>query len=371
MGKTRYALLIVTLLLLSSAAMPMRVPPAVLFGRLQAQNPNVFNPQIALVGNFQARVADTGPDATRKALLRELELGIAADVDPFARAEAYISLHNDFEHEEAHALSAGEDHGSTVDIEEAFLTFHSLGGGLSAKVGKIAGAVGRVNRNHPDQLEFMEYPLAIRELFGEHGLRAPGGSLSYLFPSDRFHELTFEILSPEDSPIFAGSDLSKPTFVGRYRTFFDFNPDLTALAGVSYMNGPTEGGSRSQVYGVDYTMKWQPGIRGKSAIFEAEAYWARPGSGVAPGGGTRFFGFAAFTYEVAPRWFVTGKYDHAELPDGSDTLRSYSLGLTYKLTEFQLIRAQAERILSDVDADRTIVTLQFQWVIGAHPAHKY
>lgn len=350
----------------------MRVPLTTVFERLQAQNPNVFNPQIALVGDFQARVTDTGPEPARTAIARELELGIAADVDPFARAEAYIAIENEFGgHEEPPAVLAEANHGSVVDIEEAFLTFHSLGNGFSAKVGKIAGAIGRMNRNHRDQLEFMEYPLAIRELFGEEGLRAPGGSLSYLFPSDQFHELTFEILSPEDGPVFAGSDLGKPTFVGRYRTFFDFNPDLTALAGATYVNGPTEGGNRSQVYGVDYTMKWQPGVRGKSAILEAEAYWARPGTGVAPDRSTRFFGFAALTYEVAPRWFLTGKYDHAELPDGSDVLRSYSLGLTYKLTEFQLIRAQAERILSNADADRTLITLQFQWVIGAHPAHKY
>ncbi|MER3466918.1 MAG: hypothetical protein C4340_07540, partial [Armatimonadota bacterium] len=162
-----------------------------------------------------------------------------------------------------------------------------------------------------------------------------------------------------------------PTFVSRYRTFFDFNSDLTALAGVTYVNGPTGGGSRSHVYGVDYTMKWQPGVRGRSAILEAEAYWARPGTGVATDRATRFSGFAALTYEVAPKWFLTGKYDHAELPDGSDTLRSYSLGMAYKLTEFQLIRGQAERVLSHVDAGRTLITVQFQWVIGAHPAHKY
>ncbi len=371
MNKTPTPGVIAILLLLSSPALAGRVPiPRLLsLPPPQAQNPNVFNPQIAVVGDFQARVGDTGPEPQRRAVVRELELGIAADVDPFARAEVYIALENEIGHEEEPALSEG--HGTIVDIEEAFLTFHSLGAGFSGKVGKVAGAIGRVNRNHRDQLEFLEYPLAIREVLGEEGLRAPGGSLSYLFPSDTFHELTLEILSPEDGPLFAGSDLGKPVFIGRYRTFFDFSADLTALAGVSYADGPTEDGSRSRLYGADYTMKWQPGTKGRSAILEAEAYWFRPGSGVAPDRETRFAGFAALTYEVAPRWFLTGKYDHAELPDGSDTLRGYSLGVSFKLTEFQLIRAEAQRLLSGIEADRTIITLQFQWVIGAHPAHKY
>lgn len=371
MNKTQNLVIVVTLLLLSPSAFGGRiaVPRLLALPPPQLQNPNVFNPQIALVGDFQARIGDTGPEPQRQAIVRELELGIAADVDPFARAEVYIALENEFGHEEEATLSEG--HGTVVDIEEAFLTFHSLGGGFSGKVGKVAGAIGRVNRNHRDQLEFMEYPLAIREVLGEEGLRAPGGSLSFLFPSNTFHELTLEILSPEDGPLFAGSDLGKPVFIGRYRTFFDFNPDLTALAGVSYADGPTEDGSRSRLYGVDYTMKWQPGTKGRSAILEAEAYWYRPGSGMDPNRETRFAGFAALTYEVAPRWFLTGKYDHAQLPDGTDTMRSYSLGVTYKLTEFQLIRAEAQRLLSDLEEDRTIVTLQFQWVIGAHPAHKY
>lgn len=372
MNSARTPVIVVILLLLASTASAGGIPVARLLALPppQAQNPNVFNPQIAVVGDFQARVRDTGPEPQRQAIVRELELGIAADVDPFARAEVYIALENEFGHEEEEA-TLSEGHGTIVDIEEAFLTFHSLGAGFSGKAGKIAGAIGRVNRNHRDQLEFMEYPLAIREVLGEEGLRAPGGSISYLFPSDRFHELTLEILSPEDGPLFAGSDLGKPVLVGRYRTFFDFSADLTALAGVSYADGPTEDGSRSRLYGADYTMKWQPGTKGRSAILEAEAYWFKPGSGVDPDRETRFAGFAALTYEVAPRWFLTGKYDHAELPDGSDTLRSYSLGVTYKLTEFQLIRAEAQRLLSEIEEDRTIVTLQFQWVIGAHPAHKY
>ncbi|MEW5882656.1 MAG: hypothetical protein AB1725_00335 [Armatimonadota bacterium] len=371
MTKTTSPGVIAILLLLSSTSLAGRIP----FPRLlalpppQAQNPNVFNPQIAVVGDFQARLTDTGPEPQRSAIVREVELGIAADVDPFARAEFYIAVENEFGHEEEATVSEGD--GTVVDVEEAFLTFHSLGAGFSAKVGKVAGAVGRVNRNHRDQLEFTEYPLAIRAVLGEEGLRAPGGSLSYLFPSDRFHEFTLEVLSPEDGPLFAGSDLGKPLLVGRYRTFFDFSADLTALAGLTYVDGPTEGGSRSRLYGADYTMKWQPGTRGKSAVFEAEAYWFKPGTGITTERETRFSGFAALTYEVAPRWFVTGKYDHAEVPDGSDTLRAYSLGVSFKLTEFQLIRAEAQRLLSDIEADRTVVTLQFQWVIGAHPAHKY
>jgi hypothetical protein len=330
------------------------------------QNPSFFNPQMAIVGDFAYALRDNFAER-RRAAFREIEFGFAADADPFLRVEAYIGLHK-------------EDDETHVEVEEAFGRYSNLGRGLSAKFGKFAAAFGRVQRNHTDQLNYLNYPWPIRDALGDEGLRAGGASLSYLFPGTRFSELTVELLDAgEEGPVFNNSDLNEPAYAAHYRTFFDFSEDLSAQLGFSYLNGPTMVGSveslgkgagdsrRGDLYGVDYTMKWQPGARGRSASLEAEALWTKPG-----GVSKRTFGaFVRGTYEVAPQWHLTAGYDHSEIPGTSDERKAWLLGLTRKVSEFHHWRLEFEEVTSNFEPTRNVLTLQFQWVIGAHPAHRY
>jgi len=315
-----------------------------------------FTPEISLVTDFRAPIAGNISSDEKAADLKEAELGIAADVDPYLRAEAYIAF-------------AKEDGKGVVEVEEAFGRYSNLGRGMSAKFGKIAAAIGRVQRNHSDQLWWLDYPLVIQDFLGDEGLRAGGASLSYLLPGDTFHEFTLEALDGRDTPLFGGSKSTTPTWVGRYRTFFDFGEDASILLGASIANGPSGNSDRrAAVYGTDLTYKWHPGAKGKSAQFEAEAYWTKPG---VPGTGTAFGAFAALTYEVRPRLHLTAKYDYSEIPGTSDIHSGLSLGATLKVTEFHHWRAEWRSISSNFDKYRSVLTLQFQWAIGAHPAHKY
>jgi hypothetical protein len=315
-----------------------------------------FAPEISFVTDFRAPIAGNIPSGEKTADLKEAELGIAADVDPYLRAEAYIAF----------AKEGGE---SVVEVEEAFGRYSNLGRGMSAKFGKIAAAIGRIQRNHADQQPWLDYPLVIQDFLGEEGFRAGGASLSYLLPGDAFHEFTIEALDGRDTFLFAGSKSTTPTWVGRYRTFFDFGEDYSMLVGASVANGPTgDSDRRSTLYGADLTYKWHPGAKGKSAQFEAEAYWADPGI---PGADTAFGAFAALTYEIRPRLHLTAKYDYSEIPGTSDIHSGVSLGATLKVTEFHHWRAEWKTISSNFDKTRNVLTLQFQWAIGAHPAHKY
>jgi len=315
-----------------------------------------FAPEISLITDFRAVIAGNVPSDEKTADLKEAELGIAADVDPYLRAEAYIAF-------------AKEDGESVVEVEEAFGRYSNLGRGMTAKFGKIAAAIGRIQRNHADQQSWLDYPLVIQDFLGEEGFRAGGASLSYLVPGDAFHEFTLEALDGRDTPLFAGSKSTSPTWVGRYRTFFDFGDNASMLVGASLATGPSGIGNRRAIlYGTDLTYKWHPGTKGKSAQFEAEAYWADP---AVPGADTGFGAFAALTYEVRPRLHVTAKYDYSEIPGTSDIHSGFSFGATLKVTEFHHWRAEWRTIGSNFDKTRNVLTLQFQWSIGAHPAHKY
>jgi hypothetical protein len=319
-------------------------------------NPSYFNPQMAIVGNFMAPLQDNS-GAKRHADFKEIEFGFAADADPFLKVQAFLSL------------SKNRNGDSVFEAEEAFGQYSRLGRGLSAKFGKIAAAIGRVQRNHTDQLDYTSFPLVIQDTLGEEGFRKPGASLSYLLPGNRFNEFTVEVLDAEDDmPLFNNSSLSTPVYVGHFRSFIDFSEDMSGQFGLSYASGPSTGASgQGDLMGLDYTMKWHPGQKGKSANLEAEAYWSKPG-----GFSKRTVGaFARLSYEIKPLWFVTAGVDYSELPGTTDLHRGLLAGLTYKLTEFELWRLEFQRVSGNFQADHNVLNLQFQWLIGTHPAHKY
>lgn len=320
----------------------------------QQTNPNTFNPQISLITDFRANVVNSNRTEKKEVDLHEAELGLAADVDPFLRAEAYIAF-------------SKENGDAVAEVEEGFGRYTRLGKGLSAKFGKIAGAIGRIQRNHGDQLAWLDYPFVVQDFLGSEGMRSGGGSLSYLLPGDKFNEFTVEGLVPEDGNLFKNSHGGNLAWIGHYRTFFDFSEDTSAQLGATYVNGPGGGNTRAQMYGVDFVYKWQPGAK-KSLVLESEAFWGKPGGS---GSKTAFGGFAAATYQFMPQFFATAKLDYSEIPGTTDLHRAVSFGLTFKPTEFHFWRVEFQHTTSNFAANKNTLNLQFQMVIGSHPAHKY
>jgi hypothetical protein len=319
------------------------------------QSKNFFNPQISLVTDFRWNAINSDPTVRKRGFLKEAELGLASDIDPFLRGEAYIAF-------------ADENGESVAEVEEAFARYSNLGRGVSAKFGKIAAAIGRVQRNHADQLNWLDFPFMVQDMLGEEGLRAGGASLSYLLPGDRFHEFTIEALDAPNEALFARAHAGSPVFVGAYRTFFDFNQDSSAQVGLSYANGASNvGTNRSQLFAAEFTYKWQPGTPGKSLNFETEGYWAKPGGS----SDTKFGAFSALTYELRPRLFTYAKVDYSEVPNSTDIRRGLTLGATLKVTEFHHWRVEWQSINSNFAPNQNVLNIQFQWIIGAHPAHKY
>lgn len=342
----------------SSPLKPVQDPPAQDPAPAPApaqQSKNYFNPQISLVTDFRWTAHDSDNTVRKRAFLKEAELALAADVDPFLKAEAYIAF-------------ADENGEAIAEIEEAFGRYTNLGPGLSAKFGKIAAAIGRVQRNHADQLNWLDYPFMVQDFLGDEGLRAGGASISYLFPGDKFNELTFEALDAPNEALFSRAHAGSPVFVGAYRTFFDFSDDASAQLGLSYANGPsTLSNRRSDLIAAELTYKWQPGTPGRSLNFESEAYWGK--SGADPD--RKFGAFAALTYQLRPRIFGYLKYDYSETPNSTDIRKGWTVGSTLQVTEFHHWRVEFQSIQSNFAANRTVLNLQFQWIIGAHPAHKY
>src|SRR5258706_443009 len=121
---------------------PPPTPPQPPSGASQATN--YFNPSISVIGNFLAVAGHNEVENLPVANVRESEVGIQAIVDPYARADFFLSY--------------GEE---GVSVEEGFLTFTSLPAGLLAKVGRIRVAFGKVNTLHLHVLPWPDQPLPV------------------------------------------------------------------------------------------------------------------------------------------------------------------------------------------------------------------
>src|SRR5207237_3027145 len=87
----------------------------------------VFNPDIAVIGDFLGAAGSNKVDPDPSLEMHESEVAFQAIVDPYARADFFITF--------------GEQ---GVNLEEGFLTFPAVKGGLLVKAGKMRAAFGRV-----------------------------------------------------------------------------------------------------------------------------------------------------------------------------------------------------------------------------------
>jgi len=126
-----------------------------------------FNPDIGVIGDFQLSYLSKGKK-NFDAYLNETEISLQATVDPYARADFFISFGRDPE-----TLKYG------VEVEEGYLTTLSLPFQLQLKVGKFKEAVGKINPVHAHALPFIDLPNAYVNYFGEGGLNDEGLSLSW------------------------------------------------------------------------------------------------------------------------------------------------------------------------------------------------
>src|SRR4029077_593037 len=105
-------------------------------------NAKLLNPDISLIGDFIGTAGHNDVSPGRSLELHESEVGLQAIIDPYARADAFISF--------------GEE---GVNVEEAYVTFTSLPAGLLLKVGKMRAEFGKVNTIHNHALSFIDRPL--------------------------------------------------------------------------------------------------------------------------------------------------------------------------------------------------------------------
>lgn len=337
---------------------PPQTPPAPAGGGAAAFA-KIFNPDIAVIGNMLGAVGTNHVEDSPALELHEAEASFQAIVDPYAKADVFLSV--------------GPE---GAELEEAFITFNTLPGGLLLKAGKMRAAFGKINTQHPHTMPWTDRPLVTRNLAGgDEGLSDGGLSVSRLVLNPWFFlEATGEVFGGR-SELFAGNERSHLTYVGRLRGFRDLSESSNLDIGASVAYGHTDVGpdTTGRLIGVDATFRYRPLRRAIYQRFQArtELVWSRQDLDV-PGRSRAFGLFGSAEYQFARRWVGGVRYDRSgRALDGDLIDNGGAFTLTFRPSEFSQVRGQYRltRYADDVTANEFL--FQFLFSIGTHGAHVF
>ena len=354
----------------SPAAAPQTPPlpaPILETGQGAGLTSKVFNPDMAVIGDFLGAAGRNKVNPDPAFAMHESEAAFQAFVDPYARADFFISF--------------GEE---GVGLEEGFLTFTSLPGGFLTKVGKMRAAFGKVNTLHNHVLPWTDRPIVTSNLVGgEDGIDDAGISVARLIPAGPvFLEVTGEIFRGDSGEsLYKTSERSDLSYVGHLRAYHDITESSNLDVGASYSYGHNPAGIvkdvdigrfTTKLFGTDVTLRWRPLRRAiyHQFVGRTEIIWSNRDQF---GGRQRSMGYyASGEYQFARRWFVGGRYDRSDRADDASLLdKGGSAVLTYWPSEFSQVRGQYRRTdYADGPAANELL-FQFQFSIGAHGAHPF
>ena len=325
-----------------------------------AVNPTFFNPAIALIGNFLANVGHNPVDQPPAFQVEESELSLQAVVDPYARADFFLSFNND-----------------GVEVEEAYVTFLTLPWDLQAKGGKFKMQFGKVNTMHLHTLPWVDEPLPIDNiLLSPDTWAGEGISISKVIelPGDTYSEAYFQVVSGNTEPLFDGPSKGAVSYNGQYRAYRDFGDDNNLEMGFSYAYGhngtsPTNTTSLQNLFLV---YRWKPlqGRPYRSFILRSEYFWSQREQ---PDGRQDAEGFfVGGDYQLGRRWYTGARYEFSDLAtDASIRQKGVAATVTFMPSEFSMLRAEYRyrEYAPGLKANEGI--LQIQFAIGAHGAHPF
>jgi hypothetical protein len=336
-----------------------------------------LNPDISVIGDFIGGAGHNPIVKTPAFQMHESELGLQAIVDPYARADFFLSF--------------GEE---GVNLEEGYITFTALPKGFVARAGKMRAYFGKVNTLHNHVLPWVDRPLVNQNLVGgEDGINDAGVSVAHIIPAPKnwFLEFTGQGFRGDSADVFTSTVKNDLSTVGHLRAYRDLTDNSNLDLGASYSRGHNLFGSPfiTNLYGVDATYRWKPLTRSiyKSFVARSEFIWrqqnqpgqilvtcaviACPANTVS--GFQRAFGFyASGDYQFARRWFVGARVDRSDRPfDARLTDQGGSAVLTYWPSEFSQIRGQYRFTRYAENFDAHELFMQVQFALGAHGAHPF
>ncbi len=304
------------------------------------------------VGALSPRDGPQGPSGKLTFLFQELEVGLQAVIDPYARADVFISFTP-----------------AEVAVEEAYLTTLGLPAGLQLRAGRFFSPFGRLNPTHPHTWDFLDAPLARGRLLAAETLAGPGLDLSWLAPLPWFVEVH---LAAQSTAPYGGEE--RLTGVGRVSQFFALSDATTLGLGLSAARRDEGTGAARDLAGVDLLVKVRPPAGRAYAKLEGELYTRRyRGAAVPTDGGDGWGAWAQLFWRQDAYLGYGVRWERAPAGGGAapGTEQRWSAVGDWFLTEFQRVGLQVARSERPGGADGWEAVLHAGFILGAHGAHPF
>lgn len=237
-----------------------------------------LNPEISVVGDLLSWVGETEGEKKRSNFdLRCVGLHFESYLDPYSKMKVCIPVTPSF-----------------AKLGEAYMTRYDVGKDLNLTVGKFNQQFGVVNRWHLPSLDQVDYPLALRNIFGGGPLNQTGVSLDWMVPkfSTGTQMMTLQITSGDNQRLFGQNSTNFPSALLHYKNYRDLSKDLYFECGLSALVGrndewqisplgssPFTESSRlwTAVYGLDMTLLWEPteAMRYRNWLWRTEGYYLK------------------------------------------------------------------------------------------------
>lgn len=328
----------------------------------QNRNLNELNPEISATGDVSATFADrTGDPTANQFRFNEFEVAIQAPLDPYSAAKFFVVQED------------GE-----FKLEEGYIEYNALPGGLGVKAGEMRLDFGKLNRWHQHALPQADRPLVHQAVWGEGGLGGLGASLSWL-PAPflgGYNEIIVQVTNDDNDTSFSGRGFDQPVFLIHESNYVDLSDASYLEIGLSAATGTNDlaGDFRTQVYGTDWNFNWVPPAASLYRGFELRGellYQRRDGPDGSVGSlGTYTYG----VFKASRRSFVGLRADWTELPEEPGvSLWGASPYFEWWQSEWARFRFQysyASRRVEDPQPEHRFY-LQLTWALGPHKHEKY
>ena len=334
-----------------------------------------FTPEIGAVADVAAKLSSSKVDTggNDRVSLREIELVLGSNVDPYSRLDATVAFNED----------------NTAELEEAYLTRFQLPFDTTARIGRFKPKIGRDLAAHRDSLDTVDEPLVIQRYFGEEGMNKSGVDLTKLLdlPSPFVHQLTIGVLeggTGEGGTAF-GDTKRHPTLYGHLKNYIDIT-DMTNLdLGLTYAAGhkDEEEAFKVNVLGLDATLihhlNANQDLKLQSEVFYMDRKDSfldetNPITGTVTQNdvlGHLWGGYGLLDFRINSQWATGIRFDYVELIDNPtvnprDADIGYTGYLTFYQSEFARWRVQYNHIdLADGKDDNQFL-IQGTFAIGDH-----
>jgi hypothetical protein len=333
-----------------------------------------LNPEISVTADLFAAIGTDDPDSDNF-VPREFEFSFQSALDPYSRAKIFVS--HETPGAEIAPFSEEEEEESGVDVEEGYVEWVNLPGGLGLKFGQFFQQFGTLNRWHQHALPFQSRSLPHLALIGEEALAQAGVSIHWLVPLSvgGTYELTFEVNRSSNEALFGESH--GPSLLGHLNGFWQLTEAVDLDLGVSALLGDhdTEESSYDQrLFGVEGALSWAPPDRSRyrGVVVRGGVMVRDPGDvpaelDVRGATGAWVNGEA----RLSQSWLVGARYGWVEDPeDPGESVWLVAPTLTWWQSEWVRIRAEYDVIDRPNGTDGLFVA-QATVSLGPHKHETY